>query len=717
MASLPFSHTVERRFHDSDYSCTLEGDDNGMVVDILQRGTGMRWRAKFSRQLIEEITQRTGNFKSYEVFRRMLFSALSEDCESVYLDLLTPRDLALLRGRAEPHHKAGSRRLHDSSSSASSSSGGAAIYTAGLPPPGGLPHPHPPTPTPSSASQPSVHPASDRSKRYLILTYQGEFDRVHYPLALAYQEDTEVAALQATVARLRGELSAASRRIERLTQQQGTGAAEVTDDALMRENDELRRKLAAKEREVVAMRRDIQAVSDATISTSQSQAMNRRSSETASDGGRDHTRQQLHKLTEELHRCQALRQQDQRTLQTLQRDLQRAREGEKKLKAQVKRLEDDNNTIRLRLRHAPSRDPSPSRWSTRQPAGRAAGGSAPPSRRPTSRASSVASRGSRGPSPSPPPRRPHPGLTRQRAPSPPVGSRPTKPFSAPDYSRSVVKAPAVGRASPTLRAGGVTVTGWPGEHTRQRGANRLRRSFDSDQSSSSQRHPSPSYYGVGGRGGRGLRGRAPSPTHAAIGARLPSLHQHPLPPPKQGARLSPSLSPLMRKPRGPPQHHLSRPQRQQHQRGPTSPVASSSPSPSPYSVPMSVCIPSPPLQPLHPPAKLLPPPRIPVTAGKTDQGPREDGGTSHGINGIADNTSESPRLSLPPGSPDGASSSVMPATVTGGSRPHGKAVGGVEEESVGSGSASPEIAVSDIDARLHALQNFLRSAKAGGYAK
>lgn len=43
-------------------------------------------------------------------------------------------------------------------------------------------------------------------KRYLILTYTVEFDRVHYPLPLAYEEDPNPAALKATIRRLRQEL-------------------------------------------------------------------------------------------------------------------------------------------------------------------------------------------------------------------------------------------------------------------------------------------------------------------------------------------------------------------------------------------------------------------------------------------------------------------------------------------------------------------------------
>lgn len=50
--------------------------------------------------------------------------------------------------------------------------------------------------------------ANAKSKRYLILTYQGEFDKVHYPMALQYCEAEDVSELKRTIIRLRDELEA-----------------------------------------------------------------------------------------------------------------------------------------------------------------------------------------------------------------------------------------------------------------------------------------------------------------------------------------------------------------------------------------------------------------------------------------------------------------------------------------------------------------------------
>ena len=50
--------------------------------------------------------------------------------------------------------------------------------------------------------------STPNNKRYLILTYAAEFDRVHYPLPLIFEEHPDTAALQATIRRLRAELDA-----------------------------------------------------------------------------------------------------------------------------------------------------------------------------------------------------------------------------------------------------------------------------------------------------------------------------------------------------------------------------------------------------------------------------------------------------------------------------------------------------------------------------
>lgn len=108
-----------------------------------------------------EITSKTGNFKSYGVFVKMLMSALRRTSDSVCVDLLTYSDLEVLKAKRLR------RSGHD-------------------------------VPMPATYTS--------NNKRYLILTYQGEFDKVHYPLPLQFEEHPDPVDLKKTIIKLRGRL-------------------------------------------------------------------------------------------------------------------------------------------------------------------------------------------------------------------------------------------------------------------------------------------------------------------------------------------------------------------------------------------------------------------------------------------------------------------------------------------------------------------------------
>lgn len=94
--------TYQRRFHGVTYDVKLElesrekdnsnsnsDNTNSNTVDSLTlqvdcddaQGSGelLRWRASFTSLFIEEITRRTGNFKAFAVFVKMLQSGLEQD--------------------------------------------------------------------------------------------------------------------------------------------------------------------------------------------------------------------------------------------------------------------------------------------------------------------------------------------------------------------------------------------------------------------------------------------------------------------------------------------------------------------------------------------------------------------------------------------------------------------------------------------------------------
>ncbi|XP_075178727.1 centrosomal protein CCDC61 isoform X1 [Anomaloglossus baeobatrachus] len=132
-------------------------------VEVEDALTTDQWRGEFDAEFIEDLTQKTGNFKQYSIFCNMLHSALTQSSESVTLDLLTYADLELLR-----HRKAGG----------------------------------------AQRSAPPARSAALNSKRYLILIYSVEFDRIHYPLPLPYIGKPDPVHLRQVIRGLKDELAA-----------------------------------------------------------------------------------------------------------------------------------------------------------------------------------------------------------------------------------------------------------------------------------------------------------------------------------------------------------------------------------------------------------------------------------------------------------------------------------------------------------------------------
>ncbi|SPQ98718.1 unnamed protein product (mitochondrion) [Plasmodiophora brassicae] len=152
--------------HSVDYALYSAIVDDELIVEAEQKSNGQRWSGVFTAKYIEDMTANTGNVKKFSVFVNMLWAALRGSTDSVFVDLLTASDLESLRSR-----------------------------TAG----------------PQSNGRPGTQrkPSKPNNKRYLILTYTVEFDRVHYPLMLKHSEVPETEALQRTIQRLRAELATA----------------------------------------------------------------------------------------------------------------------------------------------------------------------------------------------------------------------------------------------------------------------------------------------------------------------------------------------------------------------------------------------------------------------------------------------------------------------------------------------------------------------------
>lgn len=137
---------------------------------------------------IEELTRKTGNYKRFPVFVSMLLSALAHRSDAVFIDLLTAADLVWTHCLPYSLVLVADDELH----------GGQELYRkrkmgkAG----GG-------SDTFGGLNMGGNSSSNGSNKRYLILTYAVEFDRVHYPLPLALVQTPTPNVLQRTIRRLR----------------------------------------------------------------------------------------------------------------------------------------------------------------------------------------------------------------------------------------------------------------------------------------------------------------------------------------------------------------------------------------------------------------------------------------------------------------------------------------------------------------------------------
>ncbi|XP_028634485.1 coiled-coil domain-containing protein 61 isoform X1 [Grammomys surdaster] len=156
----PAGLQVDYIFRGVEHAVRVVVSGQVLELEVEDRMTADQWRGEFDANFIEDLTHKTGNFKQFSIFCNMLESALTQSSESVTLDLLTYTDLESLRSR-----KLGGR-------------------------PGAL----------------ASRSAQLNSKRYLILIYSVEFDRIHYPLPLPYQGKPDPVVLQGIIRSLKEEL-------------------------------------------------------------------------------------------------------------------------------------------------------------------------------------------------------------------------------------------------------------------------------------------------------------------------------------------------------------------------------------------------------------------------------------------------------------------------------------------------------------------------------
>lgn len=173
----------ELRFRGVTYLTHIRANEAKLQISIEEKDTGKRWKGEFLSSYIESITEKTGNFKKFPLFLKMLVSALDATTDAVCADILTYQDLELLRSKR-------------------------------------------------ASSEPSRH----NNKRYLIITYMVEFDRVHYPLPLSFEENPDPSVVQASIERIKTEIEAAKKV-------QGT----TSKEELLQENTALKQQVQSLE--------------------------------------------------------------------------------------------------------------------------------------------------------------------------------------------------------------------------------------------------------------------------------------------------------------------------------------------------------------------------------------------------------------------------------------------------------------------------------------
>ena len=163
----------------------------------------------------------------------MLISAFNKESDSVFVDLLTGSDLEALKAR-----KMGNTNGTSSSSSSS-----------------------------NNVSMSSSQVSGAIKKRYIILTYSGEFDRVHYPLPLPFEETPNPLALRRTISRLRKQLDQSKKGNDTIVDTSNDKDLRVMITQLRQENTELRHRLRQLQGKGTNNQKDT-ATSDLTIANS-----------------------------------------------------------------------------------------------------------------------------------------------------------------------------------------------------------------------------------------------------------------------------------------------------------------------------------------------------------------------------------------------------------------------------------------------------------------
>jgi coiled-coil domain-containing protein 61 len=163
MSNINIEYSIN--FKGTEYILYLSANENSLKINLETANESNYWNGEYDARYLEEITTKIGSYKSFHVILKMLMSALAKESETVMVELLSFRDLEAMRMK---------RSMNNSNTSLMS----------------------------ESVSNNLLDPVK-MNKKYLIITYANEFEKVNFPLPLNYLIQPDMQTMLRTIERLR----------------------------------------------------------------------------------------------------------------------------------------------------------------------------------------------------------------------------------------------------------------------------------------------------------------------------------------------------------------------------------------------------------------------------------------------------------------------------------------------------------------------------------
>jgi hypothetical protein len=157
------NYKVEYNFNSEglNYVFYISSDENSLDI-ILERIDDIKyWKGNFESKYIEEMSSKAGSHKSFPIFIKMLFTGFSKQSDGVKIDLIGANNIEQMRSNRNDN-----------------------LNTSNL-------------------SNTTVSDFAKSQKKYLIISYSSEFEKVNFPLPLSFITNPPTEIVKRTIDRLR----------------------------------------------------------------------------------------------------------------------------------------------------------------------------------------------------------------------------------------------------------------------------------------------------------------------------------------------------------------------------------------------------------------------------------------------------------------------------------------------------------------------------------